>query len=328
MPWTSEEHLVTPELLEEAHETYRANFKPDTWFERTMYLSWNSSFNCTFCRLIPKKTQNIAPLSAKRPPSSLIAEAYLARQLSWKTQLSTGYMPYNIKELFELVQKFEEVNDEQLWLETLPMPGSDIDILKPYLQGINAPLETINKGIRRRYYTDFPLNNYLTMFDDATNLKKGVTIILGIGESLQDIEEFHRFLTMNNIDKVTFTPIIPHKKTPFKQGPSSFYLTRWIAETRIAFPKLEISAGTWKGRVAEVGLFLKAGANTISKFPIVKNFSSEDARSIEQEMKTAERMFISTLTDVEKLHQIKDIEIDPETKDKLMRYVQTIQHKN
>ena len=102
-------------------------------------------------------------------------------------------------------------------------------------------------------------------------------------------------------------------------------MTRWIAETRIAFPKIEIVAGTWKGRVAEVGLFMKAGANAITKFPAVKRFNSEDAQSLEQEISTSKRNFLSTITNMNKLIQLKDLAADAETKDKLLKYIQTIQ---
>ncbi len=323
-PWTSEEHLVNEELLEEAHSTYASHFKPEAWFERTLYISWQNAFNCTLCRM----TKNVVPsnpLSAKRSHASLLAEAHLAKQLNWKVQLSTGYLAPSTQGLTETCKKIVDITQEKIWLDTRPLVGSDIDLVKPYIQGINAPLETINKGIRKRMHPSPTLHHYLTMFDDAAHLRKGVTIVLGMGETLHDVQELHHFMEMNHIDKVTFLPLIPHKNTPFKKSPSSFYMTRWIAETRIAFPKINIIAGTWKGRVAEVGLFLKAGANAITKFPAVRRFNSEDAQSIEQEVITAKRTFLSTITNMEKMLQLKDIATETETKEKILRYIQAIQ---
>ena len=323
-PWTSEEHLVSEQILEEAHAAFSSNFKPETWFERTIFLSWQNVINCTLCHLT-KTSQTTNQMSAKRSLASLMAEACLAKQLDWKIQLSTGYLNTNIEDLLGICKKIVDVTGQKFWLESHSMPGIDIDILKPYLLGINVPLETINKGVRKRMYPNAPIRNFLTMFDDATHLMKGASVVLGMGETLNDIQELHHFIQMNHIDKVIFLPVIPHKNTPFKKSPSSFYMTRWIAETRIAFPKIEIVAGTWKGRVAEVGLFLKAGANAITKFPAVKRFNSEDAKSLEQEIATSKRNFLSTITNMSKLIQLKDLAADAETKDKLLRYIQTIQ---
>ncbi len=325
-PWTSEEHLVNEELLEEAHAAFASNFKPEAWFDRSIALSWQNVLNCTLCHFT-KSSSLSNPMSARRSQASLLAEAHLAKQLKWKIQLSAGYLPLELKDLVETCKKIVEVTQEKIWLDTHPVTGSDIDVLKPYLAGINAPLETVNKGVRKRMYPATAMRQFLTMFDNATKLRKGVTIMLGMGETLNDIPELHHFIEMNHIDKITFSPVIPHKNTPIKKSPSSFYMTRWIAETRIAFPKAEIIAGTWKGRVAEVGLFLKAGANAITKFPAVKRFNSEDAKSIEQEMITAKRNFLSTLTNMDKILELKDIVVDMETKDKLLKYIQTIQER-
>lgn len=325
MPWTSEEHLATEELLEEASATFASHFKPETWFERTINISWQNAMNCTLCNLASKQIPQSHPLSARRSLASLSAEAYLAKHLSWKVQMTPGYLQHDIQNVLQICKKMVSILDEKVWLETHPIPGADIDMLKPYLAGITVPLESVSKGVRKRYYVSHPLHHYIALLDDASHLRKGVTIMLGMGETLDDIPELHHFIQTNKVDKVTFLPLIPHKNTPFKKSPSSFYVTRWIAETRIAFPTVEISAGTWKGRVAEVGLFLKAGANAITKFPAVRRFNSEDAQSIEQEIATAKRQFTSTLTDVGKLYQLKDLIADQETKDKLMQYIQTIQ---
>jgi len=325
MPWESEEHMVNQELLEEAHAAFSSNFKQETWFERTIHFSWNSTVNCTLCNLSLKLSQTLNPLSAKRSAASLTAEAHLAKHLDWKVQLSTGHLQPELKDIIDVCKKVVSIMDEKIWLEAYPLSAADMDMLRPYLTGITAPVETINKGARKRFYNTIPLHKFIAMFDDAAHLRRGMTIVLGMGETFDDLPELHRFIEMNRIDKVIFLPVLPHKNTPFRKSPSSFYITRWIAETRIAFPKIEILAGTWKGRVAEVGLFLKAGANAITRFPAVKRFNSEDARSIEQEIATCHRTFTSTLTDVQKIYQLRNITTDEETKEKLLRYIQAIQ---
>lgn len=324
IPWTSEEHLISEKILEEAHSSFSSHFPHEAWFERTLHLSWQNALNCTFCHLSPKPQQtNI--LAAKRSDASLLAEAYLAKQLNWKLQLSPGYLPHHIKDLVEMCKKINAITNEKIWLETLPRSGGDIALLKEHLTGITIPLDTINKGIRKRLHPNMSIQDVLTTFDDAKHLRKGIALTLGIGENLNDIPELQHVIASNHIDKVILLPVLPHKNTQFKKSPSSFYMTRWIAETRIAFPKVEIVVGTWRGRVAEVGLFMKAGANAITKFPAVKRFNSEDAQSIEQEIKTANRHFISTITDVGKVAELRDTVTDPETKEKLLNYLHTIQ---
>lgn len=321
MAWESEEHLVSQELLEEAHATYSSNFKPEAWFERTIHLSWQNTVNCTLCSLSSKTTMASTTLSSKRSLASLMAEVHLAKQLDWRVQLSAGCMYPGIKEVMAVCKRMVSIMDEKIWLEMQPANGADIDMLRPYLMGITAPVETVNKGLRKRFYSNTPLRKFITMFDDAGHLRRGITIVLGMGETLDDMQELYHFIEMNKIDKIIFLPVLPHKNTPFRKSPSSFYITRWIAETRLAFPKSEITAGTWKGRVAEVGLFLKAGANAITKFPAIRRFNSEDARSIEQEIKTLKRTFTSTLTNIGKVSQLEYLDADDETKEKLMNYI-------
>ena len=85
-PWTSEEHLVSEELLEEAHAAFASNFKPEAWFDRSISLSWQNVLNCTLCHFT-KSSSLSNPMSARRSQASLLAEAHLAKQLNWKIQL-------------------------------------------------------------------------------------------------------------------------------------------------------------------------------------------------------------------------------------------------
>lgn len=325
MVWESEEHLVSEDLLEEAQSVFSSQFKQEAWFERSIPLSWQSMLNCTLCHFSPKKSEVTLLRSSRRSLSSIAAEAYLAKELGWKAQIAIGYLPIKTKELSEITSKVSEIMGSKIWLETLPLSRNDFHELSSSIEGISVPLETINKGFRRRFYQHLSLKDCLVTLDEAAGLKKGITIILGMGESLQDMEELHRIMTMTKLDRITFVPLLPHKNTQFRKGPSSFYITRWIAETRIAFPKMEIIAGTWSGRVAEIGLFMKAGVNAITKFQALRNFNNEDAKSIEQEIGTAGRTFVSTLTNLKELERLKKVTMDEETKNKLGKYIKLLE---
>ena len=86
--------------------------------------------------------------------------------------------------------------------------------------------------------------------------------------------------------------------TPFEKAKpiSSEYYAEWIKKTRIAFPKITIIAGSWLTHLNEISLLLKAGADGITKFPGIKKFGSIYAKQIEQEVKEANMIFASNLT--------------------------------
>ena len=81
--------------------------------------------------------------------------------------------------------------------------------------------------------------------------------------------------------------------TSFKRGPEPEDVTWWIAKIRNDFPKIEIIAGTAIYRIPEISLFLKAGANAITKLPATKIFNTKEGRMVEEEVKKSGRKFIS-----------------------------------
>ena len=321
----NEENLVTEELLDEAQIAFKTHFKPETKFERAIFLSWFcSKADCDFCYMSTIKRHIKSPSAARRSLTSILAESYLCKQLDWDIVVTGGYGVYRFSEFADIIKDISNVYEGKIAVNMGPLSRSELDLIKPYTYSIVGSIETTNKDLHKRVAPSKPVEPFLRMYGEAHDFEKGINIILGLGESLSDIQEFHRFIETHGINRATFYPLIPEKETRYTKGPSSFYVARWIAETRLRFPGIKIVAGTWTDRVAEIGLFLRAGANNITKFPAIKMFNSEQAKIIEEECKNAGRKFIGTLTDTNYLKNIDKLDIDDDIKSKINKYVSLI----
>ena len=148
---------------------------------------------------------------------------------------------------------------------------------------------------------------------DKLKLKKAITIILGLGETLKDFKLLKKFIKKNNISQITFYRLKPQKGTAFenrKPMPTDYYAT-WVKKTKRAFPKLKIVVGSWLTHLGEIQLLLNAGADAITKFPSIKLFNTKYAKKIEEEAKKANKIFKGTLTKLPgiDLNKIKDNKI-------------------
>lgn len=321
----NEESLVSEDLLDEAQIAFKSNFRPEVKFERAIFLSWFcSKADCDFCYMSAIKKSIKSPHLARRSLPSILAEAYLCKQLGWDISITSGYGNYRFNELVDIIKNVNELYERKVAVNLGPLSRSELDLLKPYVYSVIGSIETTNKELHKRVAPSKPLEPFLRMFGEAHDFERGINIILGLGESFNDLDGLHQFIETHNINRITFFPLVPEKGTRYIEGPSSFYVARWIAETRIRFPKIRIVAGTWADRVAEVGLFLKAGANDITKFPAIKLFNSEQAKILEEECKNAGRKLTGTLTDANYLNEINNTEINDDVKIKLDKYLSLI----
>jgi hypothetical protein len=106
------------------------------------------------------------------------------------------------------------------------------------------------------------------------------------------------------------------------------YYAEWIAETRIAFPKLQIIAGAWIDKPEYFSVLLRAGANAITKIPAIKSFKSENAKLIEESIAKAKRKFTGSLTVLPDIDWDKEVDnlpieniLKPKVKVKLKEYL-------
>jgi len=295
--------------IEKANKVFLQNFPAETWFERAILFSWYCKIrNCKFCYMSTQPDKK----TAVRSKESLIAEAVICKNLGWEIgAFSGGIDAYSQADFKEIIKNVSNVCGK-LWLNVGALGEKEIKEYLPYTKGVVASIETVNPKLHDFVCPSKPTAPYEKMLGTAGkyNLKKAMTIILGLGETIEDFELLKNFIEKHKIDKIYFYSLNPQKGTVFenKEMPSAEYQAEWIAKTRIAFPKIEILAGIWLNKVDRVPLLLKAGANSISKFPALKAFGSKEAKKVEEGARKAGRKFKGTLTKLPKINWNEEVE--------------------
>ncbi|RLE42887.1 radical SAM protein [Candidatus Woesearchaeota archaeon] len=323
-------------IIARAERVFLSNFEPKAWFERAIFYSWYCSVrDCAFCYMSSLPAREFA----RRSPASILAELLLCRLLGWRIGfISGGIGAFKHEEFFDLLKKMHSVAGEKLWLNVGFLDKNTLKMYQPYVKGVVASIECINPELHARVCPSKPTQPYEQMLSSAIelNLKTAITIIIGLGETKRDYPKLKRFLQKYRVSKIHFYCLNPQKGTAYEnqKPPSPEEQAWWIAKTRIDFPSIDIQGGIWLDKVGRVGLLLKAGANSISKFPAIRYFGSPEARAIEQQAKSVGREFIGTLTkppkvDVKRL--LAGLEFESELKAriaaKLEKYLRKIKAK-
>jgi len=289
-------------LISKASKIYDKNFSNQCFFERAIFLSWYcSKGDCRFCYMSTQKgkIKKVSSSLAKRRVESLITEAILCKELGWNIEfLSGGYDSYSDEELLDVVKKIYFAYGKRLWLNLGLLSKEQIELLKPYAEGICGSIECLDEKLHDELCPSKPLKPIIEMLDYAKKerLQTAITIIIGIGETIDDYALLKDFIEKHGIDRITFYALNPHKGTMFKKGPDKKYYAEWIALTRIDFPKIFIIAGSWVDRISELSLLLKAGANNITKFPAASLFNTRFSKEIEHQIRISGREFKGSLT--------------------------------
>jgi hypothetical protein len=95
---------------------------------------------------------------------------------------------------------------------------------------------------------------------------------------------------------------------------------------RLEFPNLKIVAGTWIDQLPNIGVVCLAGANGITKYPLLRMFGNRFGRKVEEEIEAAGRRVMGTFTDTTRLDgELKvDVPNRSEVEAALVRYIQRI----
>ena len=293
-------------LIQSANKIYSDNFDGKTWFGRCIFLSWYCDVGtCKFCYRSTQKSRIKHSSHAKRSVSSIIVEVLLSKRLGWRIEFLTGgYKIFPFDQLVRITKIVSSVYGEKIWLNLGALEEKDLIAFKPYVKGIVASIETVNKELHDDICPNKPIEPYEKMFelcDSCDSLKdadfrKSMTMVVGLGEKKEQFEELKEFISKFDIERITFYALKPVSGTPYEHGPTTEEYFWWIAKTRIAFPKLQIIAGTTARRVDEIKQVLLAGANAITKFPATKQYATENAKILEKNVLLAGREFTSTLT--------------------------------
>ena len=292
--------------------------------ERAVFLSWwCDKGDCAFCYMSTQKNKIKDPKKAKRRVPNIYAEAEMCKRLDWNIEfLSGGYKSFSTSEIQEIATTIKNIMGDGVWLNT-----GITDELGEYgteIKGITGAVEVVNPKLHNKICPSKSLNDISNMLEVAGDLgfKKAITIILGLGETLNDLEYLIDYIKTYEIDRVIFYSLNPHKETIYSESsqPASLYYAEVVARVRLEFPNLEIICGTWIDNLANIGILILSGANGITKFPLFKMFGTKYGKRLEEEVKSTGRKIKGTFTDKTKLGPEKS-EINPEWDKFIKRYV-------
>ena len=312
------------DLIKKANEITLKNHGDLVTLERAVFLSWwCNKGDCAFCYMSTQKNKIKDPAKARRNISNIYAEAEMCKRLDWNIEfLSGGYESFTTSEIKEIASTIKDITGDGVWLNTgitdeLSEFGSEI-------KGITGAVEVANPEIHNRVCPSKSLNDISHMLDTAGDLgfKKAITIILGLGETLDDVEYVIDYIKEHKIDRVIFYSLNPHKETVYADSsqPASLYYAQVVARVRLEFPDIEIICGTWIDNLANIGILILSGANGITKFPLFKMFGTKYGKRVEEEVKWAGRDLKGTFTNKEMLGPQKS-EVSPELDKFIKRYV-------
>lgn len=317
-----------------AEQIYHENFPKEAWYGRCIFLSWYCDLGtCKFCYRSTIK-HKCTRGKAKRTLASILVEALLCKKLGWRIEFLTGgYKIFPMEKLVEITKLVSKVYGEKIWLNLGVIGPEDLQKFKPYVKGIVSSIETVEPTLHKKMCPDKPIEPYEEMFQNAKGFKKSMTVVIGLGEKKEDFKLLENFIKKHKLDRITFYALKPVKDTIFEntEGPKTEDYLWWISQTRMAFPKLEIIAGTTARRYHEVGSLLKAGANAFTKFPATKKFGSKEAYHIEKSIKEAKRNFTGTLTQLPDIDWDKEVDslelkqkLKEEIRKKIKQYLQSL----
>jgi biotin synthase-like enzyme len=284
-----------------------------TCFERAIFFSWYCDIkDCKFCYMStqPLKTRKIA----RRSVESILAEVILTKKFGWELGFFSGgigaFSEIDFRRLVELVFK---VYGQKIWLNIGPLKKAQLAEYKPYIKGVVGSIETVNPKVHDKVCPSKPMQPYFEMFEEAEKLglMRAMTIILGLGETIDDFDRFCEIVDKYGITKVHFYGLNPQKGTIFEDAepPTADYQAEWIKKTREKYPGMSIQFGIWLDRVDRVSQMLNAGANSISKFPALRYFGSGKAKQIEVEAKKAGFEFKGSLTEMPDVDWDKEVDV-------------------
>ena len=282
-----------------------------TNFERAIFFSWYCEIrNCTYCYMSTQSENK----KAVRSKASLIAELLICKKLGWEIGfISGGINAFTQTKFEDTLKAMHEASQEKFWLNIGALSKQELEKYLPYTKGVVGSIETVNEKLHKQVCPSKPIEPYLKMFENALSLglKTAITIIIGLGETIGDYPKLAELIRKYKISKIHFYGLNPQKGTSYenKQPPTEEYQAEWIQKTRKEFPEIDIQCGIWADRTERIATLLKAGANSISKFPALKKFGAKEAYEIESQAELAGRKFIGTLTKLPNTDWNKEVDI-------------------
>lgn len=321
-------------LIDKANNITLKKHGKNISLERAIFLSWwCEKGDCAFCYMSSQKDKIADPKKSRRRVEAILAEAEICKRLGWNIEfLSGGYGSFTNEEIKKIAEDIFTIKSKPVWLNT--GITDELDIFNEEVIGITGAVEVANPELHDKICPSKKLVDIKNMLIKAEDLgfKKAITIILGLGESVEDLKYLFELIEELNIDRIIFYSLNSHKETVFanKPQPASLYYSAIVSAVRIKFPNIEIICGTWVDNLANIGPLILSGANGITKFPMNKMFGSKYAYRVEEEVKWTGRNLLGTFTstnslDKDNLTLNKDLKLvnKEEIKPYIKRYIQT-----
>jgi biotin synthase-like enzyme len=278
------------------------------------------------------------PRKARRSFESVFAEAIITKACGWDVEfLSGGYDSYTKDELLFIIKTIMQITGRKQWLNLGVLNERYLTLFLPYVEGFTGTIECVNPELQKKVCPSKPVRPILNTFKicDKLGIKKGMTMIIGLGASIDDFPLLEKFIIENDLERVTFYSLNPQKGTCFTESPKLEYYTLWIEKTRKVFPNIEIIAGAWRDKTNYFSKLLMAGADYFTKFPALKYFGSKEAKEVENEIKLANMEFSGTLTKFPDINFDEEIErldvtdaLKKKIKVKLLEYLKLMRKNN
>lgn len=288
------------DLLQESNQITLKNQGNKITLERAIFLSWwCDKGDCSFCYMSTQKPLIRDPQKARRRVQAILAEAEIVKRMGWNIEfLSGGYGAFTTPEIKKIAQDIYQITENPVWLNvgiTTELDGYDEEIV-----GVTGAVEVANPELHRKICPSKPLGDITNMLSEAGDMgfKKAITIILGLGETPEDLQYLFRMIEDLEIHRIIFYSLNPHPDTPYANTPqpASLYYAGTVAATRIQFPQLEIITGTWADNLANIGPLILGGANGLTKFPLFKMFGTRHGKRVEEEVQWSGRKLEGTFT--------------------------------
>jgi biotin synthase-like enzyme len=297
-----------------------------TCFGRCIFIGWYcEKGSCRFCYRSAVSHKQRHAEKSRRSMASMITDAILGKNLGWKFEyLTGGYNNWDMDDIVGIAKNISMVYREKIWVNLGILDEAAMDKLQPYVEGICASIETVDKELHDRLCPDKPIEPYAEMLRQARKkgFKTSITIVIGLGEKKEDFSKLAEFIAEHKLDRITFYALKPVRGTEFEnaKSPSIEYYSWWIRKTRQRFPDIDIVAGLTPKKIDYVSSILESGADTLTKFPAVRLFGSDKAKSIEEQAKKAGFEFKGTLTklpDIDWDNEVDKLDLDEELKEKV-----------
>jgi len=257
--------------------------------------------------------------------------------MNWKVGYITGGLKVeSIDTIKNLLQNLEKVLGYKIMMNFGPYTNSEINEFKPYVSGMGSAIESFDEELHNFICPSKSLKSLTKFLENLqkNNLKSLITIILGMGETIDHIDTTIQKIKKYNISTVQLCFLKSQENTIFNDvpPPNMDYMAYWIARLRIAVPNLIIKVALVQERLKDFSILLTAGINGFSRFMIFKDFNSNNSFELINQCKIGNRKLIGNFITLPKFNienEVNKLNLESKLKEnikiKLKQYLKQLE---